>query len=99
MLKKKFRNPEGIEKVKSACESLGLTATASGLATLSVRTEAEYFEKIFGVVLERKTRKEISNRDFGESGGFIADESILIPESLKKYVDNISVEPPVTRLR
>ena len=78
LLRKDKRTPEGVAAVRRILESLGITPSASGSATVSATVESGRLETIFGQT--------------GPVAQFQTD-TLPIPESLKEYVESISVAP------
>ncbi len=78
LLRKDMRTPEGVAAVRRILESLGITPSASGTATVSAGVEADQLEAIFGPVAPVIQ--------------FQAD-TLPVPESLTEYVESISVAP------
>lgn len=78
LLRKERRTPEGMAAVRGILESLGITPSASGSATVSATVEAGRLEAIFGPVAPVIQ--------------FQAD-TLPIPEALTEYVESITVAP------
>ncbi len=78
LLRKDKRTPEGVAAVRTILESLGITPSASGAATVSAAVEADRLEPIFGPV--------------GPVIQFQTD-TLPVPKSLTEYVESISVAP------
>lgn len=98
LLRKDWRNAEGIEKVRRILLSIGLQPTASGLATVSAEASPEQFESVFGAKPEQESPRRPSSADFGQSGGFISSAR-AVPAALEPYVENISAAPSHTYLQ
>jgi hypothetical protein len=73
--------------------SVGLTPTASGLATISAEVTPEHFESLFGVAAREIALRSPSKRDFGRSGGHTSAK-LTVPPPLAQYVESISAAPP-----
>ena len=99
LLRKKWRTPEGLARVKEIADSLEIRPSASGRASISGKMPLESFVKLFQVspvAVEPKLRGE---RDFGSPGGFTVESDLEIPTQLKDYVEVISLDSPAVRLR
>jgi hypothetical protein len=80
LLLSQHRNPEGLAKVRQASAVLGIRPTAQGEATISADVDEQTYKSIFGEYL--------STQDVSFQSG-----SLPIPESLKEYVQSISIAP------
>jgi hypothetical protein len=80
LLLSQHRNPEGLAKVRKASAVLGIRPTAQGEATISADVDEQTYKSIFGEYL--------STQDVSFQSG-----SLPIPESLKEYVQSISIAP------
>jgi len=93
LLRREWRTPEGIEEVSGLLTSMGITPTATGLATISADVEQERFEKLFGQTAREIAPKPPGERNFGESGGHVTPE-LTVPAPLRQHVQSISAAPP-----
>jgi hypothetical protein len=93
LLRREWRNSEGINHAKRLMPTLGLHITAAGAATISAETGLADFESIFGVPVEKIAPRPPGARDFGSPGGYAAGD-LPVPEVLQPYVEIISVAPP-----
>jgi hypothetical protein len=93
LLRREWRTSSGIEEARGILVSAGLKPTASGMATISVETEPERFESLFGVTASEIAPRAPSGTDFGKSGGYVSAE-LAVPKQLLKYVQSISIAPP-----
>ena len=98
LLHREWRTADGIEEVRKILDSLGITLTASGLATISADIEAERFESVFGVKATRIAARGPGAEDFGTSGGHQSVD-LAVPAQLEKYVASISAAPPHSYLQ
>ena len=48
LLRKPYRNPEGVEKTRAALKSLGMEPTTSGAASLAATVDEKTAESVFG---------------------------------------------------
>jgi hypothetical protein len=80
LLHSQHRNPDGLAKVKQASAALGIRPTAQGEATISADVDEHTYKAIFG--------EEPATQDTSFERG-----SLPIPESLKEYVQSISIAP------
>ena len=82
LLRKPWRNPEGIAKVRSLMQDLGITTTASGAASISAEVDPALVESIFGAKLgPREAQRTTAVREFP------------LPDSLREYAESITVAP------
>ena len=93
LLRKAWRNADGIEKVRKLLTEIGLKPTASGAATISAEAQPEHFETVFGVRPDSKPPRPPSGTDFGQSGGSVSSD-LAVPDALAPYVESISAAPP-----
>ena len=96
LLRKDWRSGAGIEKVKEAAESLGMKPTSSGIATLSAEMEPGVFESVFREMPEAVASRPPAQNDFGSRGGEVSG-ALEVPESMREWVESITVDPPYTR--
>jgi hypothetical protein len=92
LLRKEWRNPQGIEKVRGILSSLGLSPTAGGLVTISADIEPEKFKNMFGVTATETAPQPPGEREAGRSGGYISPD-LKVPAALSDYVESISAAP------
>jgi hypothetical protein len=97
LIRKPWRNDEGIRCVRALAEQLGMTITLAGAATLSAEMPAKACEELFGTTLTPVASRPPGQSDFGRTGGYASGE-LPVPAQLEKYVENISVAPPHIRL-
>jgi hypothetical protein len=76
------RNDEAIAAAKNISQSLGISPTAEGGATVSAEVDLDTFQSLFG-----KPPTEPSGPES------VSDESLPVPEPLREYVQSISVAP------
>ena len=79
LLRSEWRTPQGVEDVKRILESLGITPTGQGSATISAELDPELFEKLFGA----------SSTSLG-----LAEKDLAVPPELQRHLQSISVAPP-----
>ena len=84
LLRKPWRNEQGVANVRKIGASLGIEPTVSGAATVSGRIERRTFETLFAIQPE------------GAAAEGIAARALPIPESLREYVESITIAPPHT---
>jgi hypothetical protein len=96
LLRKECRSGAGVEKVKEAAESLGMKPTSSGTATLSAEMEPGVFASVFGEMAQALASRPPGQNDFGSPGGEVSGP-LEVPESLREWVESITVAPPYTR--
>lgn len=99
LLRKKYRTPEGLARVKEIANSLEIRPSASGRASISGKIPLESFVSLFQVSpipVEPKPRGE---SDFGSPGGYTVESDLEIPAQLKEFVEVISLVSPAIRLR
>jgi hypothetical protein len=97
LLRKEWRNAEGINHVKRIASSVGLTPTTAGTASVSAVISLVDFEATFGKPVEGVDPRPPGQRDFGSPGGYVS-EDLPVPDPLKGYIESISVAPPHTRM-
>jgi hypothetical protein len=97
LLRREWRNPDGIDRVKRIASSLGLTPTTAGLASVSAEISDADFQALFGKLLESIEPRPPGRGDFGSPGGYVS-EPLLVPDSLQTYVESVSIAPPHTRM-
>jgi len=97
LVRQPWRTSEGIERVRELIQTIGIKPTVSGRTTLSAEISEDSFEDVFKVPVTKVASRPPSERDFGRSGGNISDD-LIIPEPLRKYVENISVASPYFRM-
>jgi hypothetical protein len=93
LLRPEWRTANGIQEVRGILMSVGLTPTASGLATISAEVMPERFETLFGVAAHEIAPSPPDKRDFGRSGGHTSPK-LTVPPPLAQYVESISPAPP-----
>ncbi len=93
LLNPKWRTPEGIAEVKRIAQSLGISPTVAGAASVSAEMEAEPFEKLFATKATPIIAREPTATDFGTSGGFAARD-LAVPETLSEFVQSVTVAAP-----
>lgn len=86
LLHKPRRNPEGIAKVQSLMQSLGITTTASGAATVSAEIDPTSVESVFGTRLSADEKQSFAK-------GATETLEFPVPESLREFVESITVAP------
>ena len=64
-----WRTPEGLDEIRRILNSIGLTPTTSGLATISAEVTPEQFESLFGLRAVAIEPQPPGKADFGASGG------------------------------
>ncbi len=99
LLRKKWRTPEGLARVKEIADSLEIRPSASGRASISGKMQLESFVKLFHVSPIPVEPKSRGGGDFGSPGGYTVESDIEIPTQLKEYVEVISLVSPAVRLR
>ena len=72
--------------------SLGMTPTASGLATLSAELDADKFKSTFGVTAVETPPASSGQGEFGRSGGSVSPD-LKVPAALSEFVQSISAAP------
>jgi hypothetical protein len=97
LLRREWRNAEGIDHAKRLAPTIGLNITAAGAASVSAETGPADFERIFGTRVEEIAPRPPGQQDFGSPGGYAAGD-LPVPEPLQPYVETISVAPPYTRM-
>ncbi len=97
LLRKAWRTPEGLAAVKKIAESLGITPTASGAASVSAEIDPQAFESLFGQKAREAGPRPPGRWDFGSPGGAVSGP-LGVPELLREYVESITVAPPHTRM-
>lgn len=81
LLHSEHRNPEGLARVRQASAALGIRPTTQGEATISAEVDEQTYKSVFG-------------EDPGTQNVSFGSGSLPIPESLKEYVQSISIAPP-----
>ena len=97
LLRREWRNAEGINHAKRLASTVGLNITTAGVASVSAETCLADFERIFGTRVEEIAPRPSGQQDFGSPGGYAAGD-LRVPEPLQAYVESISVAPPHTRM-
>jgi len=92
LLRREWRSPDGLNKVKEILPSIGLTLTAAGATTISAEVEPKAFEETFGVVATESTRQLPGNNEFGRSAGHNSPD-LKVPAALSDFVESISAAP------
>lgn len=82
LLRRDQRTPIAVERVRKILQSLGIDPTASGLASVSAAVDMDRFRLIFGS---------------SSPAASLQAETIPVPDSLKQYVESITVAPPPIR--
>ena len=98
LLRREWRTPDGIEKVRNSLVEAGFRPTAAGLATISAELDQEHFRSLFGTPATDVPPRDPTAGDFGQSGGHVS-EPLKVPQSLERYVEKISVAPGHTYLQ
>jgi hypothetical protein len=96
--KKEYRNPAGIELLRSKLKSAGLNFISAGYASISAEIDEVSFGELLGSKLRVIEPKPSGDRDFGAAGGYAADSAIVIPSSLAPWVESITIAPPFIRI-
>ena len=96
LLRQPWRTSEGIEQVRDLIKSMGIKPTTEGRTTVSAEITKDAFETIFKTPVQKAAAQPPGSRDFGKSGGHVSGD-LPIPESLKKYVESITVASPYLR--
>lgn len=96
--KKEYRNPAGIELVRTKLKSAGLTFISAGYASIAAEIDETSFARVFGSNLRVIEPKPPGDHDFGAVGGYASDSPLVIPSSLASCLDSITVAPPFTRI-
>jgi len=96
-LREAFRSPNGIQKVKEAALSMGLTPTSEGAATVCCRISEKSFRKLFGESTATVKSQAPNASSAGSPAGY-AGLSLPVAESLKEWVEEISILPPAIRM-
>jgi len=99
LLRKDWRTPEGIARVKEIAGSLDIRPSASGRTSISGKMPLESFVKIFQVSPTQVEPRSPGKSDFGSPGGYTIETELHVPNQLKAYVEIISVVSPAARLR
>lgn len=86
VLNRNSRYPEAMDQAADVLRSMGASVTGKGTATLSARVSEEIFSKYFTAPGEQDTAGQSNASDD-------PNYSISVPDSLKSYIDLISVEP------
>jgi hypothetical protein len=97
LLRQPWRTVDGIKRVRELANQIGIKPTAEGLTTISAEISKDAFEEIFHMPVQEIAPQARGTRDFGRSGGNVSGD-LEVPESLKEYVDSITVVPPHLRL-
>ncbi|MGO9454346.1 MAG: hypothetical protein ACLQDV_25355 [Candidatus Binataceae bacterium] len=97
LLNPKWRTPEGIAQVKRVAQSLGITPTVTGAASISAEMESGPFEKLFVTKATPIAARKPTATDFGTSGGFTS-AGLAVPETLSEFVQSVTVAPPHIRM-
>jgi hypothetical protein len=92
LLRREWRSPQGVDKVRGLLPSLGITPTIGGVAAISAEIEPEKFKDLFGVTATETAPRPPGERDFGQSGGNISPD-LKVPEPLSEFVESISAAP------
>jgi hypothetical protein len=92
LLNPKWRTPEGIAQVKRIAQSLGISPTVTGAASVSAEMEPEPFEKLFATKAIPIAARKPNATDFGTSGGF-ASGDLEVPAMLSEFVQSVTVAP------
>ncbi len=96
LLREDWRSPAGVKKVQEVAGTLGMKPTSSGLATLSAEMEPRVFESLFKQKVGEVSSCPPGKGDFGSPGGAVSG-ALQVPESLREWVENITVAPPHIR--
>jgi hypothetical protein len=92
LLRREWRNSQGVDKVRGLLASLGITPTIGGVAAISAEVEPEKFKDLFGVTATETPPQSPGERDFGRSGGNVSPD-LKVPAALSDYVESISAAP------
>jgi hypothetical protein len=92
------RTPAAINRVVEIGQSLGMTSTVSGRATMSFRVDLARFVELFGVRPRELRQTPPNERGGGTPAGYAVDETLVVPEPLRPFVTTITVTPPAERL-
>jgi len=82
LLRKPWRNPEGVAIVQSLVRELGIEPTVSGTASVSAEAAPEIFKSVFG---DAETQPL--------TAGKADTQKLPIPGPLQEYVESIAVAP------
>ena len=96
-LREDARSLSAIEKVKEAAQAIGLTPSSEGAATICCRISTRTFKKLFEKSAVKVEQRPASDADHGAPAGYVA-ESLPIADSLKEWVEHVSVLPPAIRM-
>lgn len=99
LLRKKWRTPQGIARVKEIASSLEIHPSASGRTSISGKIPLESFVKLFQVSPIPVAPKSPGEGDFGSPSGYTIETELQIPTQLKEYIEVISLVSPAVRLR
>jgi hypothetical protein len=98
LLRREWRNAQGVDKVHGLLPALGITPTVGGVAAISAEIEAEQFKELFGVTATATAPQPPGERDFGKSGGYTSPD-LKVPAALSEFVESISAAPGHIYLR
>jgi hypothetical protein len=98
LLRREWRNAQGVDKVRGLLPALGITPTIGGVAAISAEIEAEKFRELFGVTATPTAPQPPGERDFGKSGGYTSPD-LKVPAALSEFVESISAAPGHIYLR
>lgn len=97
LLRKDWRNPEGLARVQAIAAEHGWKLTGKGQVTLSAAVSPSAFRRVFGFAPTVVPARRPRGQDFGARAGYLDDHEITVPTDLSEYVESISIEPPATR--
>ncbi len=97
LLRQHRRSAENARRVAEVCARLGMTPHSTGVATVSAEMSLASFKERFGIDPQVEESLPRGESDFGSPGGYRVDESLLVPEELRDWVEQITVPPPYTR--
>jgi hypothetical protein len=98
LLRREWRTPQGIEKVREILRSIELIPTSGGAATISAEVEPKQFEETFGVTATATAPQPPGKNEFGGSAGYVSPD-LKVPAALSEFVESISAAPGHSYLR
>ena len=96
-LRENARTPAAKQRVKQIAESLGMTPSSEGDATICCRVPEQAFKTIFRTTAKRRKSQKSGPADFGAPAGF-AEMNLPVDASLQEWVEAVSVLPPAIRM-
>lgn len=94
-----LKNSGGVpgDALRCALDELGLSERTEGRASWTVRVEPARFEELFRVRPVHLPGKPPGQGDMGAPPGYAVEGELLVPESLREFIESAGVEPPMTR--